>query len=146
MTLQASVRRSGGACFQSRLRVEGFFSGAPACLFAARRTCNLTHRRVTGAWWPPWSSKPLAVRLPDRGRFDSYPLRLDLLQLHKEKQCPFSKPLSQASHKVLLPNVIMNIHDRVDYTETEIFKGGDQHVAGADFEADLAFIVCGVSF
>ena len=76
MTLQASVRRSGGACFQSRVRVERFFSVAPVCFFAARRTCNLIRRRVTGAWWPPRSSKPVPVRLPDRGRFDSYPLRL----------------------------------------------------------------------
>ena len=35
---------------------------------------------------------------------------------------------------------------RVDSTETEIFEGGDHHVAGADFKADLAFIVCGLSF
>ena len=146
MTLQASVRRSGGACFQCRVRVERFFSVAPARLFAARRTCDLILRRVTGAWWPPWSSKPLAVRLPDRGRFDSYPLRLDSLQLHQDDQCPFSKPLSQASHKARLPNLMVNIHDRADSTETEIFEGGDHHVAGADFEADLAFIVCGVSF
>ena len=38
------------------------------------------------------------------------------------------------------------LHDRADSTETEIFEGGDHHVAGADFEADLAFFVCGVSF
>lgn len=146
MTLQASVRRSGGVCFQSRVRVERFFSVATACLFAALRTCSLIHRRVTGAWWSPRSSKPLPVRLPDRGRFDSYPLRLDSLQRHQDIQCPFSKPLSQVSHKARLPNLIVNIYDRVDSTETEIFEGGDHHVAGADFEADLAFIVCGVSF
>jgi len=27
-----------------------------------------------------------------------------------------------------------------------MFEGGDRHVTRADFEADLAFIVCGVSF
>src|SRR5262245_56501593 len=33
--------------------------------------------RVNGAWWPARSSKPLSIRqLLDRGRFDSYPLRL----------------------------------------------------------------------
>ena len=33
--------------------------------------------RVKGAWWPSRSSKPLSIRQPpDRGRFDSYPLRL----------------------------------------------------------------------
>ena len=31
-------------------------------------------RRVTGAWWPSRSSKPLSVR-KSRGRFDSCPLR-----------------------------------------------------------------------
>ena len=108
MTLQASVRRSGGVCFQSRVRVERFFSVATACLFAALRTCSLIHRRVTGAWWSPRSSKPLPVRLPDRGRFDSYPLRLDSSQRHKDNQCPSSKPLSQVSYKARLPNLIVN--------------------------------------
>jgi hypothetical protein len=35
-------------------------------------------RRVKGAWWPSRSSKPSSVR-KDRGRFDSYPLRLCIL-------------------------------------------------------------------
>ena len=34
-------------------------------------------RRVNGAWWRARSSKPLSIPHPrDRGRFDSYPLRL----------------------------------------------------------------------
>jgi hypothetical protein len=109
MTLRASVRRSGGACFHCRVRDAWFNSGEVVRLFAGYRSHNLIPRRVTGAWWPPRSSKPLAVRLSDRGRFDSYPLRLISL-------------------------------------ETEMFEGGDRHVARADFEADLAFILCGVSF
>src|SRR5207248_4659801 len=41
-----------------------------------RRWAFFFCRRVKGAWWPSRSSKPLSVRqLPDRGRFDSYPLR-----------------------------------------------------------------------
>jgi hypothetical protein len=37
-------------------------------------------RRVKGAWWPSRSSKPLSVsHTRDRGRFDSYPLRLPSL-------------------------------------------------------------------
>jgi hypothetical protein len=109
MTLRASVRRSGGARFHCQVRDAWFISVGVVRLFAGYRLHNLIPRRVTGAWWPPRSSKPLAVRISDRGRFDSYPLRLISLQ-------------------------------------AEIFKGGDHHVARADFEADLAFIVCGVSF
>jgi hypothetical protein len=37
-------------------------------------------RRVKGAWWPSRSSKPSSVR-KDRGRFDSYPLRLCISDL-----------------------------------------------------------------
>jgi hypothetical protein len=109
MTLRASVRRSGGACFHCQVRDAWFFSVGVVRLFAGYRSHNLILGRVTGAWWSPRSSKPLAVRLSDRGRFDSYPLRLISL-------------------------------------ETEMFEGGDRRVARADFEADLAFIVCGVSF
>ena len=42
---------------------------------------DLISWRVMGVWWPPRSSKPLAVRLSDRGRFDSYPLRCFWLKL-----------------------------------------------------------------
>jgi hypothetical protein len=36
--------------------------------------------RVKGAWWSSRSSKPLSVpHTRDRGRFDSYPLRLNLV-------------------------------------------------------------------
>ena len=38
-------------------------------------------RRVMGAWWSPRSSKPLSARLSGRGRFDSFPLRLDSSRL-----------------------------------------------------------------
>src|SRR5260370_31033628 len=43
---------------------------------SAIRNPRSTIRRVKGAWWPSRSSKPLSIRQPpDRGRFDSYPLR-----------------------------------------------------------------------
>jgi hypothetical protein len=35
--------------------------------------------RVTGAWWPSRSSKPLSAG-NGRGRFDSYPLRLSMFE------------------------------------------------------------------
>src|SRR6266567_3458947 len=42
-------------------------------------------RRVTGAWWSSRSSKPLSVpHTRDRGRFDSYPLRLNFSR-HPER-------------------------------------------------------------
>ena len=53
-------------------------------LFAIRNQCQSgsdqsTIRRVKGAWWPSRSSKPLSIRYtPDRGRFDSYPLRFSI--------------------------------------------------------------------
>jgi hypothetical protein len=109
MTRRASGRRSGGVRFHCQVRDAWFFSVGVVRLFAGYHLHNLIPRRVTGAWWPPRSSKPLAVRISGRGRFDSYPLRLIAL-------------------------------------ETEMFEGGDHHVARADFEADLAVIVCGVSF
>jgi hypothetical protein len=38
--------------------------------------------RVKGAWWSSRSSKPLSVpHIRDRGRFDSYPLRLNNLRI-----------------------------------------------------------------
>src|SRR4029077_9823523 len=40
----------------------------------AGSTFSFSVRRVTGAWWPSRSSKPLSVR-KSRGRFDSCPLR-----------------------------------------------------------------------
>ena len=40
-------------------------------------------RRVKGAWWPSRSSKPSSPR-KWRGRFDSYPLRLDLSTLNAQ--------------------------------------------------------------
>ena len=41
--------------------------------------------RVKGAWWPSRSSKPLLVRhSPNRGRFDSYPLRAFVFPGRKE--------------------------------------------------------------
>ena len=41
--------------------------------------------RVKGAWWSSRSSKPLSVpHTRDRGRFDSYPLRLNLSR-HPER-------------------------------------------------------------
>ena len=41
------------------------------------------HRRVKGAWWPSRSSKPSSPR-KWRGRFDSYPLRLDCSTLNAQ--------------------------------------------------------------
>jgi len=40
-------------------------------------------RRVKGAWWPSRSSKPSSPR-KWRGRFDSYPLRLDFSTLNSQ--------------------------------------------------------------
>ena len=40
-------------------------------------------RRVNGAWWPARSSKPLSARSAGRGRFDSYPLRLQRSSIPK---------------------------------------------------------------
>ena len=42
-----------------------------------------TIRRVKGAWWPSRSSKPSSPR-KWRGRFDSYPLRLDCSTLNAQ--------------------------------------------------------------
>jgi hypothetical protein len=43
------------------------------------RWAFFSFRRVKGAWWSSRSSKPLSVpHTRDRGRFDSYPLRLCL--------------------------------------------------------------------
>src|SRR5260370_42095818 len=67
MALRASVRRSGGVCFHRRVRDAWFYSGEVVRLFAGYRLHNLISRKVTGAWWPPRSSKPLAVRFSDRG-------------------------------------------------------------------------------
>ena len=39
--------------------------------------------RVKGAWWPSRSSKPSSLR-KWRGRFDSYPLRLDFSTLNAQ--------------------------------------------------------------
>ena len=58
--------------------------GLPAIGFRAsdvrcKTFCPCPARRVTGAWWPSRSSKPLSARSTGRGMFDSYPLRqLDL--------------------------------------------------------------------
>jgi hypothetical protein len=47
--------------------------------------------RVKGAWWSSRSSKPLSVpRTRDRGRFDSYPLRLNFSR-HPERSVAESK-------------------------------------------------------
>ena len=54
------------------------------------RSRYLISWRVMGVWWPPRSSKPLTVRLSDRGRFDSYPLRLFWLELNKDSQSHLS--------------------------------------------------------
>ena len=40
--------------------------------------------RVKGAWWPSRSSKPSSLR-KWRGRFDSYPLRLDFSTLNAQR-------------------------------------------------------------
>src|ERR1700730_1958303 len=53
-------------------------------LFAIRNPQSAI-RRVKGAWWSSRSSKPLSVpHTRDRGRFDSYPLRLNFSR-HPER-------------------------------------------------------------
>jgi hypothetical protein len=53
--------------------------------FGVGRWAFSTMRRVKGAWWPSRSSKPLSSRLAGRGRFDSYPLRLDFSTLNAQR-------------------------------------------------------------
>jgi len=50
----------------------------PSCFPAFLRNFSFS-RRVKGAWWPSRSSKSPSVP-NDRGRFDSYPLRLHISQ------------------------------------------------------------------
>ncbi len=51
------------------------FLNSPSCFPAFLRDSS-SSRRVKGAWWPSRSSKSPSV-LTGRGRFDSYPLRLE---------------------------------------------------------------------
>ena len=63
--------RSHHSCSLVRRSKFGVRSSAYSFLSAVRR--------VKGAWWPSRSSKPLSIRYtPDRGRFDSYPLRFSI--------------------------------------------------------------------
>src|SRR4029450_4527661 len=79
-------------------------------------------RRVKGAWWSSRSSKPLSVpHTRDRGRFDSYPLRLNFSR-HPERSEAGSKDpvaVSQSNSSVFLGFVRNDEHR----------KGGDPHVA-----------------
>src|SRR5262249_30610841 len=50
--------------------------------------------RVKGAWWSSRSSKPLSVpHTRDRGRFDSYPLRLKLSR-HQQREAESKDPVA----------------------------------------------------
>jgi hypothetical protein len=73
------------------------------------------HRRVKGAWWPSRSSKPSSPR-KWRGRFDSYPLRLDCSTLNVQFRQPGVERWTMDVERFLLLNS----------------KGGDVDVARAD--------------
>src|SRR6266542_3130094 len=80
-------------------------------------------RRVTGAWWPSRSSKPLSVRFTGRGGFDSYPLRhvnsrFTIYDLRFEKP---SRAVVSGGPRVNRRSSIVNPE-----------KGGDGRVANAD--------------
>jgi hypothetical protein len=78
--------------------------------------------RVKGAWWSSRSSKPLSVPYTrDRGRFDSYPLRLKFSR-HPERSVAESKDpaaLSRCNSAGLLD---LGRND-------ENSEGGEHHVA-----------------
>ena len=146
MTLQTSIRRSGGASFDGKVRDGWSFSVAAVRLFVRYRPRNLIPWRVTGAWWPPRSSKPLAVRLSDRSRFDSYPLRLFWLELNKADWAHYGKSQALISTSGRPLNSALIGNDRLNLTETETFEGGDHNDTRANPEVDLAFIMCRLSF
>src|SRR5262249_9442094 len=51
--------------------------------------------RVKGAWWSSRSSKPLSVpHTRDRGRFDSYPLRLKLSRHLQQREAESKDPVA----------------------------------------------------
>ncbi len=80
-------------------------------------------RRVTGAWWPSRSSKPLSVRFTGRGGFDSYPLRHVNLRI-SIYDLRFERP----SRAVVSGGPRFNRRSSIVNPE----KGGDGRVANAD--------------
>ena len=70
--------------------------------------------RVKGAWWPSRSSKPSSP-CKWRGRFDSYPLRLSVLDL---RFAIFDFPLGLDWSQLQIAN-----------RKLQITKGGEPHVA-----------------
>jgi hypothetical protein len=122
-----------------------FVSPATLRLFAECRPWHDLPRRVMGVWWPPRSSKPSSVRfrievgsIPTLSAFfrwncitmTSLSQRTRHRRYHSNHRCEFDSDQS-------LP---------VGFYENEVFEGGDRYDARADIEADLAFILCGVSF
>ena len=79
---QRSIQ-SVGRWMSDRLRAKAF--GVARLLAICRSWAFSFCRRVKGAWWSSRSSKPLSVpHTRDRGRFDSYPLRLNFSR-HPER-------------------------------------------------------------
>jgi hypothetical protein len=74
--LRSKYRTSNIEHRTSNCRRESHLHVRRSALDVQRSAFSYFFRRVGGAWWPSRSSKPLSIRpLPDRGRFDSYPLR-----------------------------------------------------------------------
>ncbi len=80
-------------------------------------------RRVTGAWWPSRSSKPLSVRFTGRGGFDSYPLRQVNLRI-TIYDLRFERP----SRAVVSGGPRVNRRSSIVNPE----KGGDGHVSSGN--------------
>ena len=77
--------------------------------------------RVKGAWWPSRSSKPLSIRQPpDRGRFDSYPLRHSIFD--------FRLPIFYWPQIRAADRIESNIRPRT----SNIGRGGEPDVARAN--------------
>jgi len=80
-----------------------------------------TIRRVKGAWWPSRSSKLLSIRQPpDRGRFDSYPLRHSIFD--------FRLPIFYWPQIRAADRIESNIRPRT----SNIGRGGEPDVARAN--------------
>ncbi len=76
-------------------------------------------RRVKGAWWPSRSSKPSSPR-KWRGRFDSYPLRLDCSTLNAQ-----SPTLNVQFRQLSVERWTMDVERFLLLNS----KGGEPHVA-----------------
>ncbi len=99
LSRRSRKQNSASACFFEPFRLPNAIRSCAPRFFNAQRSTSNTQRsiqtvgrwmlgvgcwafsslgRVKGAWWSSRSSKPLSVpHTRDRGRFDSYPLRLN---------------------------------------------------------------------